>query len=31
MFGYFGYPGEPAISTPTFMHRVSAMNDPERR
>lgn len=29
VFGYFGYPGEPAISAPTFMHRVYAMNDPD--
>ena len=29
VFGYFGYPGEPAISAPTFMHRASAMNDPD--
>ena len=29
VFGYFGYPGEPAISAPTFMHRISAMNDPD--
>jgi len=29
VFGYFGYPGEPAISAPTFMHRISALNDPD--
>ena len=29
VFGYFGYPGEPALSTTTFMHRVSAMNNPD--
>jgi hypothetical protein len=29
VFGYFGYPGEPAISAPTFMHRVYALNDPD--
>ncbi len=29
VFVYVGYPGEPAISAPTFMHRVSAMNDPD--
>ncbi len=29
VFGYFGYPGEPAISAPTFMHRVIALNDPD--
>src|SRR5260370_19515705 len=27
---YFGYPGEPAIGPPTFMHRPSAMDDPDR-
>ena len=26
---YFGYPGEPALGPPTFMHRVSAMDDPD--
>ena len=26
---YFGYPGEPAIGPPTFMHRPSAMDDPD--
>jgi hypothetical protein len=26
---YFGYPGEPALGPPTFMHRASAMDDPE--
>jgi hypothetical protein len=29
VFGYFGYPGEPAISAPAFMHRISAMNNPD--
>jgi len=29
VFGYIGYPGEPAISAPTFMHRISALNDPD--
>jgi hypothetical protein len=29
VFGYFGYPGEPVISAPTFMHRVYALNDPD--
>jgi hypothetical protein len=29
VFGYFGYPGEPAVSAPTFMHRVYALNDPD--
>jgi len=26
---YFGYPGEPALGPPTFMHRPSAMEDPD--
>jgi Heavy metal binding domain len=26
---YFGYPGEPAIGPPTFMHRTSAIDDPD--
>jgi len=25
---YFGYPGEPALGPPAFMHRPSAMDDP---
>jgi hypothetical protein len=29
VFGYLGYPGEPALSAPAFMHRISAMNDPD--
>lgn len=29
VFGYIGYPGEPALSAPAFMHRLSAMNDPD--
>lgn len=29
VFGYFGYPGEPPISAPTFMHRIIALNDPD--
>ncbi len=29
IFGYIGYPGEPALGAPAFMHRVSAMNDPD--
>ncbi|HYC40036.1 MAG TPA: hypothetical protein VEB63_06050 [Chitinophagaceae bacterium] len=29
VFGYFGYPGEPALGAVTFMHRVSAMNNPD--
>src|SRR5438552_18584541 len=28
---YFGYPGEPALGPPTFMHRPSAMDDPAAR
>ena len=27
--GYFGYPGEPALGTVAFMHRVSASNNPD--
>jgi hypothetical protein len=26
---YFGCPGEPALGPPTFMHRLSAMDDPD--
>jgi len=26
---YVGYPGEPALGPPTFMHRLSAMNNPD--
>jgi len=26
---YFGYPGEPALGPTAFMHRVSAMNNPD--
>jgi hypothetical protein len=26
---YFGYPGEPALGPPAFMHRLSAMDDPD--
>lgn len=29
VFAYFGYPGEPALGAPAFMHRVSAMNNPD--
>jgi hypothetical protein len=29
VFGYFGYPGEPALNAPAFMHRISAMNNPD--
>ncbi len=28
-FLYFGYPGEPALGPPAFMHRVSGMDIPE--
>jgi hypothetical protein len=28
-FLYFGYPGEPALGPPAFMHRPSAMDDPD--
>ncbi len=28
-FIYFGYPGEPALGPPTFMHRPSAMDMPD--
>ena len=28
-FIYFGYPGEPALGPPTFMHRLSAMDNPD--
>lgn len=28
-FVYAGLPGEPALGPPTFMHRVSAMNNPD--
>ncbi|MDD5432069.1 MAG: hypothetical protein PHO70_03680 [Candidatus Omnitrophica bacterium] len=29
LFGYFGLPGEPALGPPAFMHRFSAMDNPE--
>lgn len=29
LFGYLGYPGEPAIGPPAFMHRFSAADNPE--
>ena len=29
VFAYAGYPGEPALSAPAFMHRISAMNNPD--
>lgn len=28
-FLYFGYPGEPALGPPAFMHRLSAMDSPD--
>lgn len=28
VYGYIGYPGEPALGPPTFMHRFSGMDDP---
>jgi len=28
-FLYLGYPGEPALGPPTFMHRLSGMDNPE--
>lgn len=29
VFGYIGYPGEPALGPPAFMHRFSGMDSPE--
>jgi hypothetical protein len=29
VFGYLGYPGEPALGPPTFMHRFSGVTVPE--
>jgi hypothetical protein len=29
LFGYFGLPGEPALGPPAFMHRFSAMDNPQ--
>jgi len=29
VFGYFGYPGEPALGPPAFMHRFSGTDSPE--
>lgn len=29
VYFYAGYPGEPALGPPTFMHRLSAMNNPD--
>jgi len=27
--GYFGYPGEPALGPPAFMHRISSLSNPD--
>jgi len=29
VFGYVGYPGEPAMGPPAFMHRISAFSNPD--
>ncbi|GAB3989977.1 hypothetical protein GCM10028807_16140 [Spirosoma daeguense] len=29
LFGYVGYPGEPALGPPAFMHRISSVNIPD--
>jgi len=29
VFAYFGYPGEPALGPPAFMHRFSGLENPE--
>lgn len=29
LFGYLGWPGEPALGPPAFMHRFSGLEDPE--
>jgi hypothetical protein len=29
VFGYIGYPGEPALGPPAFMHRISAASNPD--
>ncbi|WP_229317516.1 hypothetical protein [Larkinella sp. C7] len=29
VFGYVGYPGEPALGPPAFMHRLSSFNNPD--
>ncbi len=29
VYGYFGYPGEPALGANAFMHRPSAINNPD--
>ncbi len=29
IYGYVGYPGEPALGPPAFMHRISSFNNPD--
>ena len=29
VYGYVGYPGEPAVGPPAFMHRISSFNNPD--
>ncbi len=29
LYGYVGYPGEPAVGPPAFMHRISSFNNPD--
>ena len=29
LYGYVGYPGEPAMGPPAFMHRLSSFNNPD--
>ena len=29
LYGYVGYPGEPALGPPAFMHRISTFNNPD--
>lgn len=29
VYGYVGYPGEPALGPPAFMHRISSINNPD--
>ncbi len=29
LYGYVGYPGEPAMGPPAFMHRISSFNNPD--
>ena len=29
LYGYVGYPGEPALGPPAFMHRMSSFNNPD--